>query len=322
MNKFLMTGVALVAAMAMSEACALSLADASGKIGEAVENTSSITETVKQLAAADQVSYLAKVNEAISKLPGSAAEKAAKYLNANKAALIGAEKSNLPAMVAETFATVPPEALTVLNERLASDVFGRNNDPSKTVTDQEMVDIAKNLMSKVQARNEGNSDADVRNTFAALMLLRASGGKPADLADTLLGMYSDEKTRELAKTEWIPAAMAEGENKSYEPLLGASDAGEQPDVDMVMVIASAQTTVALLSDLNAAAATYGTAISAPGFSTPADMLHDPVGLDRVPRSQDPSQKWFGGYRRGDPISSTTGVPSEPGPYRWQGTSNY
>ena len=51
-----------------------------------------MTEIVGQMSATNQVVFLAKVNEAIGKMPGSPEEKAAAYVNANAAALAGAPK--------------------------------------------------------------------------------------------------------------------------------------------------------------------------------------------------------------------------------------
>ena len=311
MKKILLTGVAIVAALAVTEARALSLADASGSIGAAVENPVSMTETVKQLSAEDQVAYLARVNAAIDALPGSPAEKAAKYLSVNSAAMKGAAKGNLAALLAEMFATVPPEALTVINERFASDLFNRSANPEKPVSDEEMVAIAKATMTKIQARTATSDNTAVRDTFAVLMFLRASEGKPADLADVLVGQFADEKSRELAKTEWIPAAM--GDPKSYEPMLGASDAGEQPDAAVVLAMVGAESATALLADLSDGSGqrAFSSAAQLAGFSYIPDPLTDPVGLDRVPRTMDPSKPWNGSGHRGE--------PHEPNGYYGQGT---
>ena len=89
MKKLLMIGLALFAtvAWAQEKGKELSLADASSQIGEAVSNPAKMTEIVGQMSATNQVVFLAKVNEAIGKMPGSPEEKAAAYVNANAAAL-------------------------------------------------------------------------------------------------------------------------------------------------------------------------------------------------------------------------------------------
>lgn len=300
MKKILLTGVVIVAALVMTEARALSLADASGKIGEVVESPASMTETLKQLSAEDQVAYLARVNAAIDALPGSPTEKAAKYLSVNSAALKGAAKGNLAALLAEVFATVPPEALTVINERFAAELFNRSANPEKPVSDEAMEAIAKKTMATIQARTATSDNTAVRDTFAVLMFLRASEGKPADLADTLVSQFTDEKARELAKTEWIPSAM--GDPKSYEPMLGASDAGEQPEASAVLAMVGAEASAMFLADLsdNTGTQSFANAGQLNGFSILPDPLTDPVGIDRIPRTMDKSKPWNGSVHRGEP----------------------
>lgn len=307
MNKMLMTGVAIVAAFAAIRADALSLADASGKIEEAVNDPAVLAQTVSQLPASDQAAYLAKVNRAIGNMPGSPAEKAAKYLDANKAAVKGASSENKKAMIAEVFATVPPEVLTIVNEDFAENLVNRAADPSKTFTDAKYTEIAQSILKSVQDRTKTADNAGVRNTFAILMLLRASNGTPESLRDTLLEQL-DPATREVARNDWIPPAMGEGQEKTYEPMLGASDAGVQPNAVDVVALATPQIGVAVLSDL--AGPSDSTAYTSAVLGTDINVIPDPMGttsgMDRVPRTSDPSVKWFGGYRRGEPL----GYPSQ------------
>lgn len=307
MNKMLMTGVAIVAAFAAIRADALSLADASGKIEEAVNDPAVLAQTVSQLPASDQAAYLAKVNRAIGNMPGSPAEKAAKYLDANKAAVKGASAENKKAMIAEVFATVPPEVLTLINEDFAENLVNRAADPSKTFTDAKYTEIAQGILKSVQDRTKTADNAGVRNTFAILMLLRASNGTPESLRDTLLEQL-DPATREVARNDWIPPAMGEGQEKTYEPMLGASDAGVQPNAVDVVALATPQIGVAVLSDL--AGPSDSTAYTSAVLGTDINVIPDPMGatsgMDRVPRTSDPSVKWFGGYRRGEPL----GYPSQ------------
>ena len=85
MKKILMIGIAALASVAMAQE--LSLADASSKIGEAAGNPATMTSLMKQLKAGDQAAFVARVNQTIDAMPGSASEKAAAYLTANSAAL-------------------------------------------------------------------------------------------------------------------------------------------------------------------------------------------------------------------------------------------
>ncbi|MBO7482851.1 MAG: hypothetical protein J6U17_03060 [Kiritimatiellae bacterium] len=310
MKKIMMIGAAALA-MAAIEVRAMSLAEASGQIASAVADENVMADIVGQLSHADQVAFLSRVNAAIDSKPGSPAEKAADYLKANKAA-VKAAKGNRTALLAETFATVPPEALTLINERFAAELFSRNANPEAPIDDDRMTNIAVSVFEKVQARTAAADNSDVRNTFAILMLVRASEGSPADLADTLVSQMDDPAAREQAKTEWLPAALGQGQPKSYEPLLGASDAGDQPDFLAVAHIAKPETPVALLADLDGAPGDIATvkATLGPGFASLPDSIGDGAGLTRVPKSVDPSDKWFGGLRRGE-------APSEPHGYSGQ-----
>jgi hypothetical protein len=268
---------------------ALSLAEARGKIGEAVVNPSVMTSLVKQLSAADQKSFLADCNEAVSKMPGSAESKAATYLAVNRAALKGAAKGNLSDMLAEVFATVPPESLTVVNERFAADLFNRAANPAETFTDERFVNIAKSVMTSVTNRMVKTDGAAVRETFAILMLVRASNGTPADLASTLAA-YLPEDARKSAVDEWIPEAMSERRN--YDPMLGVvADGGVLPNSAVVLQIAGPQKLEMMLSDLNSGIA-GADAPNAASFKNVSDVVTTlPVatpdigldsGLDRRP----------------------------------------
>lgn len=305
MKKILMVGIAALASVAMAQE--LSLADASSKVGEAAGNPAVMTSLMKQLKAEDQAAFVARVNQTIDAMPGSAAEKSAAYLNANTAALRSSAKGNVMKVLAEVFATVPPEALTVINESFAANLFSRTADASKTYTDEEFVARAQSAMAEVQKRNATADNAGVRDTFAVLMFLRASNGTPKDLADTLTASF-DEKTRNLARTEWIPPAL----DGNYEPMLGASDAGEQPEMAQVLRLSGPQVTLAMLADL--AAGDYAGAQNTSSMFNSAAYglppLSDDSGLYRIPRTMDKSAKHYADNGRGD-------TPSEPSGYMGQ-----
>ena len=294
MKKILMIGLAALATLAGAQE--MSLADASGKIGEAVSDPAVLTATVSQLSAADQVAFLAKVNEAIANMPGSSAEKAAAFLNANKAALKGAKPGNLAQLLAEVFATVPPEALTVLNESFASDLFNRASNPD--MSDAAFVALVQNTMKAISARNASSDNAAVRDTFAALMFLRASNGSPADLADTLVGDLPPA-SQEVAKREWIPSAMGVGQDQSYEPLLGAADADEAAAPELVLRVAGPQTLDAMLGDLSTVNSTpvYDASRVAAEIDARAGAIN--LGTaDVLPRTTDTTVPWYPGESRG------------------------
>lgn len=320
MKKLMVIGVAVFATMAMAQDKTISLAEANVQIAEAAESSDTMASVMKQLSAADQVKFLSQVNAAISKQPGSPTEKAAKYLAVNSAALKNAKKDNVPALLAETYATVPPEALTVINERFAADLFNRSADPSKPVTDAQFEKIATDTMKTIQARNATADNAGVRDTFAALMFIRASNGTPADLTDKLVANMTDPNAIKYAKDEWIPPAL----DKDYEPMLGASDAGSAPNVGEVLAISGLMSTQALLADLGNGNTDFMSAIgSGSGGLDGMAMFSDDSGLTRVPRSMNKENKYYGGYRRGDTPSDEGGSGSnchyvcEPGGYNCQ-----
>ena len=311
MKKLLMVITMAMASALVAQDKTMSSADARGKIGDIISNPSTMTSVMKQLAAADQASFLADVNAAISKMPGSPEEKTSKFVEVNSAALKGAQKGNLTALVAEVFATVPPESLTAINEQFASGMFNRSADPSRTYTDDEYKKTSLALLDKVQERNATVDNAGVRNTFAILMLIRASNGTPADLRDTLVGALKDEETRNLAQNEWISPALGQGQEKTYDPMLGAADAGTQPDLSMVLIVPFRSAGEALAADLASEcslsdASSSITALIAPAFGDQnaldvadgVDPLSSNPSLSRIPRSMNPEDKYNPGYKRG------------------------
>ena len=334
MKKLLMVATMAIASVLVAQDKTMSSADARGKIGDIISNPASMTSVMKQLAAADQASFLADVNAAISKMPGSPEEKTSKFVEVDAAALKGAQKGNMTTLVAEVFATVPPESLTAVNERFAADQFNRSADPSKTYTDDQYKQIALSVLEKVQERNATADNAGVRDTFAILMLIRASNGTPADLRDTLVGALKYENTRNLAQNEWISPALGAGQEKTYDPMLGAADAGGQPNLDMVMSVPCRYALDALFADLagecslNDPSASI-TALMNAAFSNPnqADVidgvnpLSSSAGMANVPRTMDedapynPENKRGSANRRG----SRSDTPVEPEHYTtWRG----
>lgn len=307
--KIVKIGMAAFAAMAVVQAGAMSLADASAKLTEAASNAATMVEVIKQLSPSDQTAFLSKVNATIASFPGSDAEKGVKYLNAAKAALAGAEAKNRTAVLAEIFATVPPEYLTVINERLAEDTFSRDADPTNPVSDDEMKRIALDVMKVVKERCAGADNENVRDAFAALVFIRASKGTPADLRDALIDTLPAQESRNLARKEWFPAALGEGREKSYEPMLAVvNDVKFEPFDDGILGLANNSVfTGALLADLSASIGdngNAGTPFSDAGFGTgeigmPTDMSGN-GGMSANPTSIDdnPYAPYNPNYRRG------------------------
>lgn len=246
MKKIMCIAVTLIAA---AVAQAISLSDARAQIGACIKDASTMSSVVKSLSAADQVAFLAEVNEAVSNMPGSNESRAAAFLNVNKAALKGAAKGNLATLLAEVYASVPPEALPVLSERFAEDLFSRTADPTKSYTDEQFRAIATSVMGKINERMASVENGAARSAMAIAMLTQASGGTPADLADKLIETLP-EASREVARKEWIPAAQGKNGEKNYEPILAAADAqGAAPSPAVVLRLAGPQVLDVMLSNL-------------------------------------------------------------------------
>lgn len=262
-----------VALCSVAYAKEVSIQEARSQIGAAIGDSAKMTEIIKGLSNADQVQFLADVNAAIEKMPGSVEAKTAKYLNANRAALKGANKGNHSALIAETFATVPLEALTVINERFAADLFNRAANPG-SYTDEQFAKIATDLQTKVNERVSGVENAAQRETFAALMMIRASNGTPADLTAKLVEMLP-ESSREPASKEWIPAAMgSDKQEKSYEPILASGGAARPPIYRETLIFAGPQLPETMLGYLVEQSPFFSTSTEEIGFGFTAYQMLD------------------------------------------------
>ena len=290
------------------------------KIGECAQKPAVLKEIIGQLSPTNQVAFLAEVNEAISKMPGSDEQKAAMFLDANRAAVAGATADNRAAVLAEVFATVPPEYLTIVNESFASDLFNRNANPSKPMSDADFKALATATMAKIVDRCASAENSAVRDAFAALMFERASGGSPSDLRDALVSTLP-AGAQESASTEWIPAAMGEGREKSYDAMLGASGAGDEPDHAAALALVSGQLGQAVLADMQSGSAASssglsGVAFSAPGIVGTSTVLDQPgSGLDRVPRAHAFSKTAVGRDADGNKLSDSQENPYYTGKHR-------
>lgn len=278
-----------LAAGAVGFAQTLERAQWQALVGESAQNPQTMKQTMAKLSDADQLAFVSEVNSAISKMPGSDESKAAAFYAANRAAVTGASKSNLAAVLAEVYATVPPEYLTEINERFATDVFSRTANPSRVFTDQEFTELSTNTMAVINARLQTAENTSVREAFAALMFVRASGGTPADLAQTLVSQMPDSQARENAG-DWIKAALGDGQAASYDAMLGAAQAGEEPDHALVtQILPTGGTADALLANLAAStdnpvsASKLVNGVFAPPTIAGVTDVSD-IGLNRIPRS--------------------------------------
>ncbi|MBQ6914914.1 MAG: hypothetical protein IJQ65_04275 [Kiritimatiellae bacterium] len=219
-----------------------SLASARAKITQVIDNPADMTAVMKSLSAADQKSFLAEVNAAILAMPGSDADRTAKFVAVTDAALAGAQKGNALTLVAEVFATVPPISLTAVNESLGAGLMNRAADSGVTYTDEQYTKIAQTVMEKVNERVAGEDNSGVRSGFAALMLIRGSNSPSNDsIYDAILAAMPADSQND-AKVDWFPAALGRGREQTYEPMLAVVDGdiispiGEDFDVQHMMSI--------------------------------------------------------------------------------------
>lgn len=323
----------------LAAADALPRSEWHARVGACAQDVQALRGTMAQVAPAEQAAFLAAVNEAIAKMPGSDEVKGALFYAANSAAVKSAAKGNLATVLAEVFATVPPEYLTDINERFAKEIFSRTANPKRTFTDAEYEALAKGTMETINARCEKAENAGVRETFAILMFLHASNGTPANLAETLVATLPDAKNRERAANEWIKPAMGDGQEQTYDPMLGVAQAGEEPDHAVVASLTGGpDVMVGLLADLSAEGSPMATPAAKMGAGAflhvgIAGMYPQPdIGLTRIPRAYVSSREGVGGDRdgrhegeenpyytgkRGRTAGSDGGYTPEPGPYAGQ-----
>ena len=200
----------------------ISLADARSRTDKAIAKPAVMKAIMQHLSAADQKTFLADVNAAIATMPGSDAERTATFVAVNRAALEGSKPGNVSTLVAECFATVPVSALPALNESLGSDLLNRATDSSNTYTDDDYLRVASAMMAKVNARTAEADHGDVRSGFAALMVIHGSNTTKPEIVNGVTAMLP-ASAQNAAKSEWFPAALAEGTAKSYDPMLAAAD---------------------------------------------------------------------------------------------------
>lgn len=251
------------------------------QVNAATTNPAVIKQTMAGLSNADQLAFYKSVNEAINAKQASSSEKAKLFTDAANAALAAANKDNKTAMLAEVFATVPPEALTVVNENLAKGALAKGN-----VSDAEYAARARGTTQAISDRCAKEDNGSARTTFAIVAFARGSNGSPANLASDLATAKLGSDAA-VANESWIPGAM----KGDYSALLGATNAGEEPaaaaadDSDTPLldaIIAQLDAETATGKKLPVNAFTTGIA-SAPGYG---DV---PGEIDVIPHDIDPTK---------------------------------
>ena len=337
MKKILIVMVAVAGAMMLS--AEMPRSEWHAKVGDCALDPAALKATIAQLSSADKAAFLAEVNAAIDKMPGSAEVKASKFLAANRAAVAGAGSADRAAVLAEVYATVPPESLTVINEEFAKSEFAR----PATMSDEEYTSIVAQTMAKISQRTSSAESGAVRAGFAGLMFVRAAGQSAENAAMNAVVEALPADVQSDAKESWFPSALGRNGASSYDPMLASAQAGEEPNHATVLNLMPPQNIVAMLMDLQDPAAgvtstSYGN--SAYTIATGEDGAG--TGISRIPRDRilnssipasaitgNPGDRgtivpnpYYGGRTRGSGTHSTpVVVPSttpEPGPYWLQG----
>ena len=202
------------------------LASARAKITKVIENPKEMTAVMQTLSPADQKTFLAEVVAAVASMPSDESDRTEKFVQIVNAALVGSQKGNSLTLVAEVFATVPPNALAAVNESLASGLMNRAVDGNATYTDEQYIEISKKVMAAVNDRVANEDNAGVRSGFAALMMIRGSNSESPEIVSAVVESLP-EAVQNDAKNEWIPAALGQGgQEKTYDPMLAVVD-GDQ-----------------------------------------------------------------------------------------------
>lgn len=306
--------ICAIAAAAMS-VTAMAEGNWQSQVAKASQDTAVLKQTMKGMSNADQLAFVKAVNAAIASKPGSAEEKADLYVNAMRAALESANADNRTAVIAETFATVPPEGLTAVNEAFSKDLKAAGGDQSK---------LANEVMDAVGKRCATADNAGARETFAALSFIR----NDSSMKDAMVSKI-DAGTQEIAKNEWISPALA----GNYDPILGATNAEEAPELPNVNALALPDSTAAAVLGTMAGDPSQGLAggelfggedgtlnvmsrQTRPVYADPAAAENGKFGSAVVETANgsevvvfDPSTKRGG--------TSTTPEPSHPGGYQNQ-----
>ena len=214
------------------------------KVGECALDPVVLKATIAKLSSADKKAFLAEVNEAISKMPGSPEAKAAQFLTINRAAVAGAGSADRLSVLAEVFATVPTESLAIINEEFAKNEFSR----PETMGKEQYTQIVSAAMKKIVERCASSESGAIRSGFAGIMFVRAAGDA-ADAAQSAVVASLPPESRLDARNVWIPAALGKDQAKSYDSMLGAAQAGEEADHHLTISMYSQQIVESMLSDL-------------------------------------------------------------------------
>ena len=296
MKKTMMAMVAVAGAFLLS--AEMPRSEWHAKVGDCAQDPNMLKETISQLSSADKTAFLAEVNAAIDKMPGSTDVKAARFLAANRAAVAGAGPADRADVLAEVYATVPPEALTIINEEFAKNEFSR----PATMTDSDYTNIVAQTMAKITQRTASAESGSVRAGFAGLMFIRAAGGAANATTEVVVSSLPPDVQGD-ATNSWFPSALSG--TPAYDSILAPAQAGDEPNPQVVLDIAPSQQVDSMLGDLQSGKSDPGASpgTSVPGASNSSSASapqNDSAAAAARDRVQDPESPYYRGKDRGEP----------------------
>ena len=205
-------------------------------VGAAEQDKGLLNSTFLELDKDDKVDLVRSMNQTFTKekdeneTAEAKAKRIKKVYALNRDAVRAAKDADKKLVVAEVFATAPMEALPMITDGFAKEVFTRKM-MNLSEKDDSFVEFAAATLLRVNSRLRQISTArfpGARSAFAVISFLKASDGKPEDLRDQLM-FYVLTGSEVLARTKWVPAAMGDdGKPPSYQPIFEAGYMGEEP----------------------------------------------------------------------------------------------
>ena len=198
-------------------------------MADRVQSRNAFSDAFSGLAGDDQAEFIATVNRSLADPDKPLDDRQMQTLyRVNRDAVRGAPPAARKTVLAEVFATVPRVCLPMITERFATELFSRKAAGFKA-DDDSFVEFASAALMRISLRCRTADDfPGTRTAYAVIMFLKASEGKPAGLREDFM-IYVHSGTHEIARKEWIPAALGDGGRQpTLEPIIEAGIKGEEP----------------------------------------------------------------------------------------------
>ena len=205
------------------------LATSALAMADKIQARNAFSDAFSELAGGDQAEFIATVNRSLADRSEPLDEHRIKTLyRINRDAVRGAPATDRKTVLAEVFATLPIACMPLLVERFSKELFSRKAAGFKE-NDDSFVEFASAALMRISLRCRTADDfPGTRTAYAVIMFLKASEGKPAGLREDFM-IYVHSGTHEIARKEWIPAALGDGGRQpTLEPIIEAGIKGEEP----------------------------------------------------------------------------------------------